>query len=114
MALGTFAGLTPFWGFHTVIVLFLATIFKLNKVLSYMFTHVSAPPFVPFIIIASLFIGAPFVHGNTDFSLSEMNLEFAKNHLLQYLIGSFVLAISASLIVGFSFYFILKKLYPNK
>lgn len=114
IALGTFVGLTPFWGFHTVIVLFLATFFKLNKVLSYMFTHVSAPPFIPFIIFASLAIGAPFVHGNTQFSLNEINLDFAKTHFLQYVIGSFILAISASVFVGFLFYFILKKWYPAK
>lgn len=114
IALGIFVGLTPLWGFHTMIVIFLATFFKLNKVLSYMFTHVSAPPFVPIIVFASLVIGAPFVHGNTQFSLNEINLDFAKSHFLQYVIGSFILAISVSVFVGFVFYFILKKWYPSK
>lgn len=114
IALGTFIGLTPLWGFHTVIVLFLASVFRLNKIISYMCTHVSAPPFIPFIIAISLFIGAPFVHGETNFLKSELNFDLVKANLLQYIIGTMILAVSASLILGTLSYFIFEKLSPSK
>ena len=41
IALGIFVGLTPFYLFHTVIVLFLASFFKLNKLLSYCLLYTS-------------------------------------------------------------------------
>ncbi|WP_416338129.1 DUF2062 domain-containing protein, partial [Lactobacillus acetotolerans] len=34
IALGTFIGLSPFWGFQTLLVISLAVVFKLNKVLA--------------------------------------------------------------------------------
>ena len=114
IALGTFIGLTPLFGFHTVIVLFLATVFRLNKIISYMCTHVSAPPFIPFIIAISLFIGAPFVHGETNFLNSELNFDLVKQNLVQYLIGAMILATSASIIFGTFSYFIFEKLSPSK
>lgn len=114
IALGIFIGLSPFWGFHTILVLFFASIFRLNKLLSYMFTHVSFPLFIPFIIAASMFIGAPFVHGKSHFDKSQLTLEFAKENLLQYFIGSMILATCASIIIGLFFYFILKKISPDK
>ncbi len=110
IALGTFVGLSPFWGFHTVITISLAVFFKLNKVLAFLFSNISIPPFIPFIIAISLFIGAPFVNGQTDFFNQELNFELVKNHLLQYVIGSLVLATVVSLFFGFGFYFFLEKI----
>jgi uncharacterized protein (DUF2062 family) len=114
IALGVFVGLTPFWGFQTVIVLFLATYFKLNKMLSYMSTHISFPPFIPFVIMISLYIGSFFVSGNSNFENQKFNLELAKTHFLQYCIGSLILASAMSLMFGFGSYFLLQKLGPNK
>lgn len=37
IALGVFIGIAPFWGFQTLLVLFLAYILKLNKVISFAF-----------------------------------------------------------------------------
>ena len=66
IALGIFIGVSPFWGFHTVLALSLATVFKLNKFLSFVFSQVSiAPlaPFIPFILGISMFFGSFFVEG---------------------------------------------------
>jgi uncharacterized protein (DUF2062 family) len=114
IALGVFVGLTPLWGFHTIIVIFLATYFKLNKVLSYMSTHVSFPIFLPFVIAISLFIGGHFVGENINFENETMNLEFVKEHLLQYIIGSSILAVIASLFFGSISYLYFQKFHPEK
>lgn len=114
IALGVFVGLTPLWGFHTVVILFLASVLKLNKLLSYMGTHVSFPLFIPFIIFLSMVVGGPFVGEQAQFTYETLDLEFAKSHLLQYVIGSSILAASSSLVIGFSTYFILENFKPSR
>lgn len=113
IALGVFIGLTPLWGFHTIVILFLASVLKLNKFLSYIGSQVSFPLLIPFIIFLSMMIGAPFVGEKSDFAYQNLDLEFAKSHLLQYLIGSTVLAVASSLSIGFLTYFILQKVKPS-
>lgn len=108
IALGVFIGIAPLWGFQTFLAIFLAVLFKWNKVLSFAFSNISIPPMIPFIIFASLKVGALFVDGNTPlFSENKLTFETVKNHLAQYLIGSFVLAIVTAAIFGFTSYFLL-------
>lgn len=114
IALGTFVGLSPFWGFQTMLVISLAVIFKLNKILAFAFSNISIPPFIPFIVGISLAIGGFFVGGETSFFISDFSFDTVKNHLLQYLIGSFVLAGSVSLIFGIVSYFLLEKFSRDK
>lgn len=114
IALGLFVGITPLWGFHTVIIIFLASIFKLNKALSYMSTQVSFPAFIPFIIFLSMIIGAPFAGGTTDFENQTLDMDFVKNNLIQYVIGSLILATISSLTLGFLSYLILQQFRPKQ
>ena len=107
IALGIFIGTSPFWGFHTILALSLAAIFKLNKFLSFVFSQISIAPLAPFIIGISMFFGSFFVEGKTDFTHQELNLELIKHNLLQYVIGSFVFATIMAVSVGFIFYYLL-------
>lgn len=108
IALGVFIGIAPFWGFQTFLAIFLAVLFKWNKVLSFTFSNISIPPMIPFIIFASLKVGELFVGGNTPlFSENNLTFEAVKNHLTQYLIGSFVLAAITAALFGFTSYFLL-------
>lgn len=113
IALGVFIGLSPFWGFQTLIVISLAVLFKLNKVLAFVASNVSLPPFIPFIIAASLFLGAPFVHGESNILNQELNFELVKNNLLQYVIGSAILATTISVISGIATFLFLSKVSPE-
>lgn len=113
IALGVFVGFLPFAGYHTLLVISLSVLFKLNKVLSFIASNVSLPPFVPFIIAASLFLGAPFVNGNSDIFSQELNFDLVKNNLLQYVIGSMILASSASVISGIATFLFLNKVNPE-
>lgn len=113
IALGVFIGFSPFWGFHTLLVISLSVLFKLNKVLAFVASNVSLPPFIPFIIAASLYLGSPFVHGDSNIISGELNFELIKNNLLQYLIGSCILATSMSVLAGIASFFLLNKLSPE-
>ena len=114
IALGVFVGFSPFWGFHTLIVISLAVLFKLNKVLAFFASNVSLPPFIPFIIAASLFLGSPFVHGDSNILSQELNFDLVKNNLLQYVIGSMILATSMSAITWIITFFFLNKVSPDQ
>lgn len=109
VALGVWVGLSPFWGFHTVGVLFLASFFKLNKALSYMSTHVSFPPFIPFIILVSMILGSPFSGGSIHFGEETLDFDFIKTHLMQYVVGSLILSSVCSMLLGFLTYAFLQK-----
>ena len=101
VVLGTFIGLSPFWGFQTVLAIGLAAFFRLNKAISFAFSNISLPPVIPFIIYASLKIGG-FVTGKTfslDLSSIDKNFDI-KTHLIQYLAGSFVLATVMAVLLG--------------
>lgn len=113
IALGVFIGLSPFWGFQTLLVISLSVLFKLNKVLAFVASNVSLPPFIPFIIAASLFLGSPFILGNSNILSQDLNFDLVKNNLLQYIIGSFILATTMSVVSGIATFLFLNKVNPE-
>ncbi len=108
IALGVFIGLSPFWGFHTLIVIFLAILLKLNKTISFVFSNVSLPPFIPFVLYASSKMGQFVLGIEYSYTMEEMteNFEIFK-HLKTYIVGSFSLAIISAIVLGFLGYLIL-------
>ena len=101
IALGVFVGLTPFWGFHTIIALSSAYVLKLNKTIAFAFSNVSLPPFIPFIVYASSVIGQHLLgedHSYTFEEISENWMVF--KYLKAYILGSFTLAIVVSATLG--------------
>ena len=111
VALGVFIGLSPFWGFQTLIVLFLAFVFRLNKLISFAFSNVSIPPLIPFIIYASLKMGS-FILGKPPlppfkWDAFDSYKEFVSQHLAEYIVGSFSLALICSFLFGLMSYLLL-------
>ncbi|MFK7812848.1 MAG: DUF2062 domain-containing protein [Maribacter sp.] len=109
IALGVLIGLSPIFGFHTVTVIGLAVLLKLNKVIAFAFSNVSFPPFIPFILYASLKLGAFITGEEMIFSMDEMveNQGFI-THLKTYIIGSISLSILGALVFGIVAYLIFK------
>lgn len=101
IALGVFVGLSPFWGLHTLLVLFFAFLFKLNKPIAFAFSNISLPPLIPFVILSSLHIGNWVLGENLSFALANItsNFDFLTN-LKTYVVGSLLLAISGAIIFG--------------
>nr|WP_299205645.1 DUF2062 domain-containing protein [uncultured Brumimicrobium sp.] len=113
LALGVFIGIIPIWGFQTIAVLFLAVSFRLNKLLAFAASNISIPPMIPFIVIAALKIGSLVLNSDIDDEEVSKIVDF-KNHIVEYLIGSIILASFTALLVGFVSYFLLKKFDKNK
>lgn len=108
VALGVFIGISPFWGLQTIIVLALAVLFKLNKVISFAFSNISFPPFIPFIIYGSLKIGSYFIQSTKPlFFDSSMTFSDIHVNINQYIVGSFILAAAMSILFGLSGYILL-------
>lgn len=104
IALGVFVGIAPFWGLQTVLVLFLATVLRLNKFIAFTFSNISLPIFIPFIIYASIQVGAFVLNVTpaiTTFNAIDIDAIDVKAHFAQYLVGSFSLAIIVALAFGF-------------
>ena len=103
-AFGIFMGIIPIWGFQTITAIFLAMTFKLNKALVIVFSQVSFPAIFPVIVWLSFKVGRYWVGGN------EANLSFKNinSHLLQYVYGSFTLAVLAALLTGLITFSLLK------
>lgn len=101
MALGVFIGLSPLWGFHTIIVIFLAILLNLNKVISFAFSNISLPPFIPLVLLLSLQTGNWVLGIDTHYELDMItdNFDMVQN-LKSYIIGSITLSVSAAIIFG--------------
>lgn len=107
VALGIFVGLSPLWGFQSVIVIFLAIWFKLNTVIAFVFSNISLPPFIPLVLFLSLLTGNHILGIEFFYSLESFRQNFdLMQHLKAYLIGSFVLSTVGSIIFGFMSYVI--------
>lgn len=106
--MGVFIGIAPFWGFQTVLVLFLAVVLRLNKVISFAFSNISFPPFIPLIIYGSLKIGGIFIYNNDPLFLDySITFEKIKNNISQYIVGSFILATISAIAFGLIGYLVL-------
>ena len=119
IALGVFIGFSPIWGFHTVSVIFLAILLKLNKVIAFAFSNVSLPPFIPFILYFSLKLGSWVLGENFILSMGDIEpgLELMK-YLKSYLVGSLVLSVVGAITFGLIGYLFLtlferKKILDN-
>lgn len=117
IALGVFVGISPFWGFQTVLAISIALVFKLNKTFAFLFSNISFPLFIPFILYASMKAGSFFVKDTTIILNFDITLNDVKKNLTQYFIGSFVLALVLAIIfgfIGFLFFVIKDRKTPKK
>ena len=115
IALGIFIGISPLWGFHTIIVLFLAMLFKLNKVIAFGFSNISLPPFIPFLLYGSLKAGSFITGEKLTYTFESLVLHFEfMDHLKTYIIGSLSLSIIGAIIFGLLSYIILTLLDRRK
>lgn len=100
MGLGICIGITPCWGYQIWLAIGLAHILKLNKVIAAIFSNISIPPLIPFILYGSYYVGALLLNKPTELIFSfDLSLDDVLNYLYPYLLGSFVLAFFAGLTV---------------
>ena len=109
VALGIFTGILPIWGFQLVLAIALAHFFRLSKLITSVAANISIPPMIPILLYLSYITGG-FVMGTGSkirFS-TNLSVKSFENNLLQYIIGSIVLAIILSIFAGITSFIILK------
>ena len=110
VALGLFIGVTPIWGWQIVTTFGLAHLFKLNKFVAVSASNISLPPMLPFIIFLSYIIGGWIlgIDGSNLKYSPGMSLQWIKENLVQYLIGSLILGSVLSVVFGPISYILLR------
>ena len=112
VALGLFIGVTPIWGWQIVTTIGLAHLFKLNKFVAVTVSNISLPPMLPLVVFFSYLVGGWVLGGNvSDFEYRPgLGLQWIKENLLQYVVGSFSLGGILAIIFGPFTYFLLRLL----
>lgn len=107
--LGIFMGIVPIWGFQLVTAVFFAVLLKLNKAIVIVFSHISIPPMIPLVLFCSYKAGGYWMGGNDNMQFSsKISFQIIHQHLKQYIIGSFTLAVVAAIVFGLLTYVLLK------
>jgi len=99
MGWGVFCGIIPIWGYQMIFAGVSAHFLKLNKVIAIVFSNISVPPMIPFILYGSMVVGAKVLNIENQFSISNVSLESVGLGLGQYVIGSLILALISGLVV---------------
>lgn len=101
MGWGIFCGIIPFWGYQMIFAGFTAHLMKLNKVVAVVFSNISIPPMIPFILYGSVALGAFITGAPLSLSFEGITLDKVKDFLFQYMTGSFSLAIISGICTTF-------------
>ena len=101
IGLGICMGIMPVWGWQMALAMTLAYFLKLNKVLTVVASNISIPPMIPFILYGSYTLGG-MILASPDAVQRKVHytLEFVRQNLVQYLVGSVVLAVGMGLLTG--------------
>jgi glycosyltransferase involved in cell wall biosynthesis len=99
MGWGVFCGVIPIWGYQLVFAGLSAHFMKLNKVVAMVFSNISIPPMIPFLLYGSVVLGAWVLGVENAFTLDSITLESVAQSLTQYIVGSIALAAILGLLV---------------
>lgn len=99
MGWGIFCGIIPLWGYQMIFAAVTAHFMRLNKVVAIVFSNISIPPMIPFILYGSVVLGAAILRIDNPFTLDSVSIKNIGMSLTQYVVGSFALAILSGLIV---------------
>ncbi len=115
VAFGVFMGIIPIWGYQLVSAIFLAYVFKLNKVIVAIAANISLPPMIPFILFASVKAGELILGVKTGLNFhSDITFDVIKSLLMVYIVGSIALAIIMFLFSGLLSWLLLTMLRKRK
>jgi glycosyltransferase involved in cell wall biosynthesis len=115
ITLGIFMGIIPIWGFQLIVAIALAHLFKLSKFIVVVAANISIPPMIPLILYASYMTGGFVLGTGVKIRYSaDLTIHTFYFNLLQYIVGSIVLAIILSIFLGVSSFIILSLTRKNK
>lgn len=99
MGWGIFCGIIPIWGYQMIFAGVAAHFMKLNKIVTLVFSNISIPPMIPFLLYGSMVAGSIVLGKENIFSIDSISFDTIGSSLNQYIVGSFVFATVAGLLV---------------
>jgi glycosyltransferase involved in cell wall biosynthesis len=93
VALGAGCGVLPAWGYQIWIAIAVAHLTKLNKVIAVVFSNISIPPMIPFILFGSYFLGCKLLGNPVTLLLEQVTMESVMVNLWQYILGACALSV---------------------
>ena len=97
-----------------MIVIFLAILFRLNKVIAFAFSNISLPPFIPLVLFLSVQTGNLVLGQDTVFAMEQLQDFEMVRHLKSYIVGSITLSVSSAVVTGVISYILFSLFQPNK
>jgi uncharacterized protein (DUF2062 family) len=106
-AVGVFISFSPFYGFHTLLAIIAAFVFRLNKLTCITGSWVNTPLTVPIVVGASYKLGT-FLLGEpaVELSLSTIDWELVRSHAASLILGTSILGFFAALVSYFLCYYL--------
>lgn len=95
MGWGVLCGILPIWGYQMIFAGLSAHLMRLNKLVAIVFSNISIPPMIPFILYGSYWLGGRITGLPVELTLAEVTLRRMAECLAQYLAGSVALAVAA-------------------
>lgn len=95
MGWGVLCGILPIWGYQMIFAGVSAHFMRLNKLVAIVFSNISIPPMIPFILYGSYWLGGRITGLPVELTLAEVALRRMAECLAQYLAGSVALAVAA-------------------
>ncbi len=93
VALGAGCGVLPAWGYQMWIAIAVAHLTKLNKVIAVVFSNISIPPMIPFVLFGSYFLGCKLLGNPVTLLLEQVTMESVMVNLWQYILGACALSV---------------------
>jgi len=115
--IGIMVGISPFYGLQIIMIVFIATRFHLNRIVSFAAAHISLPFFAPILIFSSIQTGhlaryGKFASGdvNTFFTEAQKSLyRFTAEIFQTWILGSLLLGLILGAVCGVITYIIIKR-----
>lgn len=101
VGVGVFIGASPLWGLHSLLSLYVGARLRLNLVAAFIGSNVSMPLVVPYLVFASIECGHWMTHGEfVDLRPAALSPAAIPGYLVQYVIGSLVVATVLATVMG--------------
>jgi glycosyltransferase involved in cell wall biosynthesis len=98
---GVFMGIIPIWGYQLITAIALAYVFRLNKFIVIVAANISIPPMIPIILYLSYFTGNVVLGKTPQLGMNDhLTFKTLESNLFQYIIGSIILAMILSIVIG--------------
>ncbi len=117
LAFGVFMGIIPIWGFQLIVAILLSVLFRLNKLLVILSANISIPPMIPLIVFLSYKLGGLILGDSAGVQMAfdnSISLESVRIGFVQYVYGSLLLALVASLATGLLSYILLSLMMKKR